>query len=38
LVDIVMFRVMSGNSSFATGIVDFSCVPEIEELQVRDNG
>ena len=38
LVDIAMFRVLSDGSGYATGIIDFSCVPEIEELEVSDNG
>ena len=32
LVDIAMFRVMPDGSGLATGIIDFSCVPEIEVL------
>ena len=34
LIDAAMFRVMPDSSSLTTGIVDFSCVPEIEEVLV----
>lgn len=38
LLDATMFRVQSDGSEVATGLIDFSCVPEIEELEVRHNG
>ncbi|MEO6543522.1 MAG: ABC transporter ATP-binding protein [Nitrospiraceae bacterium] len=38
LVDIVMFRIMPDSSGFSTGIIDFSCVPEIEGVEVSGNG
>jgi|CXWL01.1.fsa_nt_gi lipopolysaccharide transport system ATP-binding protein len=38
LVDIAMFRVMPDSSGFSTGIIDFSCVPEIEGVWESDNG
>lgn len=32
LIDVAMFRVIPGNSRLVTAIVDFSCVPKIEEM------
>ena len=36
LIDIAMFRVQPDTENLATGIVDFSCYPEIELQQVQD--
>lgn len=38
LVDVAMFRVLTDGSGFGTGVVDFSCVPEIESVEVSENG
>jgi lipopolysaccharide transport system ATP-binding protein len=36
LIDIAMFRVMPDTMGFTTGIIDFACVPEIEEMAVSE--
>ncbi len=36
LIDVAMFRVMPDSSRFVTGIVDFNCVPGIEEEVVSE--
>lgn len=36
LIDVAMFRVMPDSSRLVTGIVDFSCVPAIEEVVVGE--
>jgi lipopolysaccharide transport system ATP-binding protein len=33
LVDIAMFRILPSTDSYATAIVDFGCVPEIESIE-----
>jgi lipopolysaccharide transport system ATP-binding protein len=37
LIDVAMFRVMPDSSRLVTGIVDFSCVPGIEEVIVSED-
>ncbi|MES2741850.1 MAG: ABC transporter ATP-binding protein [Pseudomonadota bacterium] len=37
LVDIAMFRVMSDSARLSTGLIDFSCVPGIEEVVVNES-
>jgi lipopolysaccharide transport system ATP-binding protein len=32
LIDIAMFRILPSTDSYATAIVDFGCVPEIESI------
>jgi len=38
LVDIVMFRVQGSGAEVATGIIDFSCVPQVEEVEASRHG
>ena len=33
LIDIAMFRIMPGSDGYATAIVDFGCIPEIERIE-----
>lgn len=34
LVDIAMFRILPDDDNYATAMVDFNCVPDIEEIEV----
>ena len=36
IIDAAMFKVMPSENGFATGVIDFSCVPDIQEVSARE--
>lgn len=38
LIDIAMFRILPSTNSYATAVVDFNCIPEIESIDASELG